>query len=326
VIPHLSTHDVMIVLPISFSCFIVILAQSAATSRAYALKYRDEFSQNSDLVGLSLANAFAGCSGAFVVNGSPTKTAMVDTAGGRSQLSHLTTAAVVLMVLLFLTRPLSFLPNTVLAAIVFLVGAKLIDYRGMAAIRRAAPREYLLALATAATVVIFGVEQGILLAVVVSLLMHVRHSYRPHTGVLVRDEGDHWRIDDPVPGKLAEPGMVMFWFGAGLFYANVAFFTEQVLKLIRRSPSPLRWFVIDARAITELDYSAGQALTELHQQLSKIGVILALIVVQERHRGFLDRLGLANLIGANRIFESRYDCVEAYRSETAAPPGRPVAS
>src|SRR5215469_10208153 len=192
-IPHASIHDVMMVLPISFSCFIVILAQSAATSRAYALRYRDKFDQNSDLVGLSLANAVAGCSGAFVVNGSPTKTAMVDTAGGRSQLSHLTTAVVVVMVLLFLTRPISFLPNAVLAAIVFLVGLKLIDHRGLAAIRRVATGEFLLALITAGTVVIFGVEQGIILAVVLSLLMHVRHSYRPHFGVVVRDERDHWR-------------------------------------------------------------------------------------------------------------------------------------
>jgi high affinity sulfate transporter 1 len=317
-IPPLDLKDIIMVLPISFSCFIVILAQSAATSRAYALRYRDEFSQNSDLVGLSVANAIAGCSGTFVVNGSPTKTAMVDTAGGRSQLSHLTTTAVVLMVLLFFTRPLSFLPNTVLAAIVFLVGLKLIDYRGLAAIRRIAPREFLLALITAGTVVIFGVEQGILLAVILSLLMHVRHGYRPHIGVVVRDEGDHWRIDDPAPGKLAEPGMVMFWFGAGLFYANASFFAEQVRKLVQQPPSPVRWLVIDARAVTEMDYSAGQVLKELHQDLSRMGVVLAMIVVRERHLGDLERTGMIDLIGTNRIFESRYECMNAYRSETPA--------
>jgi MFS superfamily sulfate permease-like transporter len=317
-VPHLHVHDVMMVLPISFSCFIVILAQSAATSRAYALRYREDFNQNSDLVGLSLANAVAGCSGAFVVNGSPTKTAIVDTAGGHSQLSHLTTAAVVLMVLLFFTRPLSFLPNTVLAAIVFLIGLKLVDLRGMAAIRRVAPREYLLALITAGTVVIFGVEQGIILAVILSLLMHVRHSYRPHIGVVVRDEGDHWRIDDPAPGKLAEPGMVMFWFGSGLFYANVSFFAEQVRKLVEQSSSPVRWLVIDARAVTEMDYSAGEALKELYLDLAKAGVALAMIVVPERHGSDLERMGLIDLVGANRIFKSRHACVNAYRSETSA--------
>src|SRR5258708_7235673 len=105
--------------------------QSAATSRAYALRYRDHFSQNIDLVGLALANAAAGCSSAFIVNGSPTKTAIVDSAGGRSQWSHVTTAAVVLMVLLFFTKPLSFLPNAVLAAIVFRIGVKLFDFPGL---------------------------------------------------------------------------------------------------------------------------------------------------------------------------------------------------
>jgi MFS superfamily sulfate permease-like transporter len=306
-LPRMATKDIMLVMPISLSCFIVILAQSAATSRAYALRYRDRFNQSSDLVGLSLANAIAGCSSTFVVNGSPTKTAMVGTAGGRSQLSHVTTAAVVLMVLLFFTKPLSFLPSAVLAAIVFLIGVKLIDHRGLAAIGRAAPGEFILALITVGTVVLFGVEQGILLAVVLSLLMHVRHSYRPHTGVIVRDATDHWRIEDPVPGKLAEPGMLTFWFGASLFYANVSFFAEQVRKLVDQQPVRLRWLVIDARAITELDYSAGCALAELHQDLSKI-------VVPERHQGTLVRMGMVDLIGEEHIFESRYDCIQAYRS------------
>lgn len=298
-LPHINASDLTMVLPISFSCFIVILAQSAATSRAYALRYRDSFSQNSDLVGLSLANAVAGCSSTFVVNGSPTKTAMVDTAGGRSQWSHLTTATAVLLVLLFLTKPLGYLPNAVLAAIVFLIGVKLIDHRGLAEIRRVSPSEFILALITTGTVVFFGVEQGILLAVVLSMLMHVRQSYRPHTGVVVRDDMDHWRIDDPIPGKMAEPGMVMFRFGAGLFYANVAYLAQLARKLVHQSP--VRWLVVDPRGVTELDYSAGRALTELQQDLQQAGVALALIVVQTRHQDDLERMGLVDLIGADRI-------------------------
>lgn len=317
-VPHITLSDVMLVLPISFSCFIVILAQSAATSRAYALRYRENFSQNVDLVGLSLANIVAGCSSTFVVNGSPTKTAIVDSGGGRSQWAHLTTAAVTLLVLLFLTKPLSYLPNSVLAAIVFMIGVKLIDHRGLAEICRVSPTEFLLALITAATVVFFGVEQGILLATVMSLLMHVRQGYRPHTGVIVRDSSDHWRIDDPIPGKEAEPGLVMFWFGGGLFYANAAFFAEQAQKLVHDSPAPVRWLVVDARAVTELDFSAGRALLELFQDLKKAGVALALIVVPVRQQRVFERMGLLELIGSNRIFESRYECVQAYLSETAA--------
>ena len=316
-VPHITFADVILVLPISFSCFIVILSQSAATSRAYALRYRENFSQNVDLVGLSLANIVAGCSSTFVVNGSPTKTAIVDSGGGRSQWAQLTTAGVTLLVLLFFTKPLSYLPNSVLAAIVFMIGVKLIDLRGLAEIRRVAPTEFLLALITAATVVFFGVEQGILLATVMSLLMHVRQGYRPNTGVIVRDSTDHWRIDDPIPGKEAEPGLVMFWFGGGLYYANAAFFAEQTRKLVYGSPAPVQWLVVDARAVTEVDFSAGHALLELFQDLRKAGVALALIVVPVRQPGVLERMGLLELIGSNRIFESRYECVQAYLSETA---------
>jgi MFS superfamily sulfate permease-like transporter len=314
-LPDVSWSDVTLVLPIAFSCFIVILAQSAATSRAYALRYRDEFNQNVDLFGLSLANAAAGCSSTFIVNGSPTKTAMVDTAGGRSQWSHLTTAAVVLMVLLFFTRPLIFLPEAVLAAIVFQIGVKLVDYRGLAEIRHVKPREFALALVTGATVVIFGVEQGIILAVVLSLLQHVRHSYRPPTGVVVREANGQWRLEDPLPGKMAEPGLVMFWFGADLFYANIASFAEHVRKLVDQSPSPVRWLAIDATAITGLDFTAGRALADLQQDLANAGVVLVLIVVQVRHHGDLEKMGLINLIGTRRIFDSRQACLDAYRLE-----------
>jgi sulfate permease, SulP family len=145
--------------------------------------------------------------------------------------------------------------------------------------------------------------------------MHVRHSYRPHVGVLVHDDADHWRIEDPAPGMLTEPGLVMFWFGAGLFYANASFFAEQVRKLIEHPHSPIRWLVVDARAVTELDYSGGRTLAELHQDLSKGGIVLGMIIVRARHMDTFERTGLADLLGPDRIFESRYDCVQAYRSE-----------
>jgi high affinity sulfate transporter 1 len=314
-LPELTWTDVLLVLPIALSCFVVILAQSAATARAYALRYRDNFNQNVDLVGLAMANAAAGCSGTFVVNGSPTKTAIVDAAGGRSQWSQLTAATVVLLVLLFLTKPLAFLPNAVLAAIVFMIGVKLVDHRGLTEIYRKAPTEFIVALVTAATVVFVGVEQGIIFAVILSLLQHVRRSYRPHTGVVVVDQVDHWKVEEAAPGRMTVPGMIMYWFGSDLFYANVALFAEQVRKLVNDSPTPVRWLVIDCSAITDLDFSAGRAVMDLHQDLAKAGVVLALSRLQVRPRGDLEQMGLVQLIGANRIFDSRHACIQAYRSE-----------
>jgi len=312
-LPHATWQDVSMVIPIAFSCCIVILAQSAATSRAYALRYRDAFSQNTDIIGLCLANAAAGCGSTFLVNGSPTKTAMVDSAGGRSQISHLSAAAMVLLVLLFLTKPLSHLPNAVLAAIVFLVGVKLIDWRGLGEIRRKKPGEYLLAMATGATVVCAGVEQGIVLALVVSLLQHVRRSYQPHTAVILHDEADHWRMAEPEPGKMIVPGLVMYWFGAELFYANIGHFVEQVRMLATPGVDGVRWLAVDTSAITAIDFSAGKALKELQQDLAKENVVLALARVSADLRETLDQLELTAVIGQDHIFDSRKSCLDEYR-------------
>src|SRR5215469_5574050 len=314
-LPRFAVHDVSLILPIAFSCFIVILAQSAATSQAYAVKYGESFSEEKDLVGLSLANIAAGCSGTFVVNGSPTKTAIVDSGGGRSQWAHLTTAVAVLIVLLFLTKPLSFLPEAVLAAIVFDIGLKLIDLKGLKDIRRWSPGEYVLALITAGTVVVLGVERGLFLAVILSLLMHVRQSYRPHCGVVVRGEKDEWEIDKPEPGKFVEPGLLMFWFGSSLFYANVAYFSGLTRRLADQAPDPVRWFVIDARAITDVDYSGGQALADFQRHLARAGVPMALIMAESRPTRTLERAGFLELVGACRMFDSREACVAAYREE-----------
>jgi high affinity sulfate transporter 1 len=316
-VPRVTGTDVILILPIAFSCFVVVIAQSAATSRAYALRYGDRFDENRDLIGLALANLAAGFSGAFVVNGSPTKTAIVDTAGGRSQWAHLTTAGMVLVVLLLFTRPLALLPTAALAAIVFLVGIRLIDARGLREIRMARPREFVLALATAATVIVLGVEEGIVLAVVLSLVEHVRHSYRPHVALIARDAAGHWRLDGPDSGRMVEPGLVMFWFGADLFYANVSFFIAQLRRVIRHSQTSIRWLVIDARAITDVDFSASRALVELQRELADSRVVLALVVVSLRREDQLTESGLVELADATRIFDSREACVAAYLAERA---------
>ncbi|HRF10524.1 MULTISPECIES: SulP family inorganic anion transporter [Candidatus Accumulibacter] len=132
-LPHVewSWRLIQKLLPIAFACFVVILAQSAATSRAYAAKYSDHFDENVDMVGLGMANLGAGLSGTFIVNGSPTNTAMVNSGGGRSQISQLATSVLVLLVLLFLTGPLAYLPTAVLSAIVFFVALRMIDVKGM---------------------------------------------------------------------------------------------------------------------------------------------------------------------------------------------------
>ena len=315
-LPEVGWQDARLVLPVAASCLLVILAQSAATSRAFAIRYRDRFDENTDLVGLSLANLAAGLSGTFVVNGSPTKTAMVDTAGGRSQLSHLATVAGVLLVLLFLTGPLAALPNAVLAAIVFHIGWKLVDGRGLARIRRLKPDEFRLAVITTATVVLVGVEEGIVLALVLSLLQHVRRSYQPRVGVLMRDATDRWRLEPAEPGRMILPGMVMLSFGSDLFYANAGRFGEVARELVAGAREKVRWLVIDASAITGIDYSAYQALVELKHELDEQGVTLAVTRVADESGPDWTRFDLTGLFGPDRVFATRHGCLRAYSAET----------
>jgi sulfate permease, SulP family len=316
-LPDVSWGDVPLVLWVAVSCATVILAQSAATSRAYALRHSEGFDENVDLVGLALANVAAACSGTFVVNGSPTKTAIVDSAGGRSQLAQVVTAMVALAVLLFLTEPLSHLPNAVLAAIVFLIGVKLIDIRGLAKINRESRAEFSLALFTAATVVFIGVKEGIILAVVLSLLAHVRHGYRPHTAVLVRDPDDRWLMVNAEPGKSTEPGLVIFWFGADLYYANANYFAEQTRRLV--TGTDVRWLVLDAGAMTAIDCSGGSTVIELQEELAAKGIVLALAHVSSSLRAKLDQHGVSRVVGAGLIFDTLRECLGAFHAQGALP-------
>ena len=210
-----SWSDIVAIAGTSVSIVLVILAQSAATSRAYAVKYQERFVENHDLVGLGVANLAAGLTSTFVVNGSPTKTEMVDSAGGTSQLAQLVTAGIVLAVLLFVTAPLSYLPGAVIAAIVFIIGVHLIDYRGMQGLLHHRPVEFAVALVTALTVVFVSVGWGIALC---HRPLHDRTSQaqlqaaefpprrNPGPGMdadpsCIREAGSAWACDLPVRGK-----------------------------------------------------------------------------------------------------------------------------
>ena len=315
-VPDLTWVEVLALFPVAASCFLMIITQSAATAHAYAERHRDTLDENADLVGLSAANAAAALSGTFVVNGSPTQTAMVESSGGRSQLAHVATAGVVALVLLFLTGPLRYLPQCVLGAVVFTIAVELVDLRGLRAILRESPGEFRLALATAAVVVVIGVEQGILLAMVLSLLRHVRHSYRPHIAVLVEDGVGRWRSVAAVPGTLSAPGLVVFQFGADLFYANAGRFAENVRSLIERAPTPVHWLIIDAGAITNVDYSAARVLRTLQVDLTRDGVVLVLVHVQSSLQADLDRHRLTDVIGAQHIFETLREALATIRGQS----------
>jgi len=294
------------------SMFVVILAQSAATSRAYAVKYEEPFSEATDLVGLGAANIAAVFSGTFVVNGSPTKAQMVDSAGGRSQLAQLTTAAVVLIVLLLLTGPLAYLPVAALAAVVFLIAIELIDVNGMRRILAIRRGEFTIAVLTTIAVVALGVEYGIVVAVVASIVDHLRHSYSPINSVLVKSPAGHWRPGPLVPGARTEEGLVVYRFGTSLYYANAPKLLDDLTALV--SGGPLRWLVFDCAAIGDIDFTASAILTRVIQRAHRQHVRFVVSTVLGPVRQQLDRYGISAMLGPNCYYDTPGEALEAFRA------------
>jgi len=161
--------------------------------------------------------------------------------------------------------------------------------------------------------VLLGVEQGIIFAMVLSLLRVVHHSYRPHTAVLVQDRSNVWQLEPVVPGAETEPGLVVYRFGAALFYANAGMFADQIRGLIRK-PAHLRWIIVDAGAITNVDYTAAQVVLELLQDLKKQGVEMVLAHVQSDLQPDLDRHRITEAIGPEHIFDTLHDAVAAFHA------------
>ena len=312
-LPALGWHDAAALLGVALSMFVVILAQSAATSRAYAVKYEEPFSENTDLVGLGAANAAAAFSGTFVVNGSPTKAQIVDSAGGRGQLSQLTASAVVLIVLVLLTGPLRYLPAAALAAVVFLIAVELVDVKGMRRILAVRKHEFAVALLTAAAVVVLGVEYGIVLAIIASIVDHLRHSYSPLNSVLVKSPEGHWQPVPCGPGARTEEGLVVYRFGTSLYYANASRLLDDVATLVSHG-GPLRWLVIDCAAIGDVDYTASTILAKVVEHVHQHHVHLALSSVLGPVRQELNRYCISKALGQDAYFDTPGEALEAFHS------------
>ena len=320
-LPHLGLPEIkwswellQKLVPTAFAMFVVILAQSAATSRAYAARYNERFSENTDLLGLALANIGAGLSGTFVVNGSPTKTQMVDSAGGRTQLSLLVTTVIVLLVLLFLTAPLAYMPEAVLSAIVFLIGIDLIDIEGMRSIFSQRRSEFWVALITSLMVVLVGVEPGIILAIVLSLIDHTRRGYRPKNVVLVPAASGVWHAKPVATRAQAMPGLIIYRFTHSMYYANSQQLSEEILHLVNTAEAPLRWFCLDASAVDDVDYSAAETLRSLYGMLKEKGIRLVVAQVLDDVKAE-SRYAFDRLFAEDAFYDTLEEVVRVYKQQ-----------
>jgi MFS superfamily sulfate permease-like transporter len=237
----------------------------------------------------------------------------VDSAGGRSQLSQLTAFAVVLIVLVLLTGPLAYLPTAALAAVVFLIAVELVDLLGMRRILTVRKNEFAVALLTAAAVLVLGVEYGIVLAIIASIVEHLRHSYSPLNCVLVKSPEGHWQPVPALPGARTREGLVAYRFGTSLYYANASRLLEDVAALVGHG-GPLRWLIIDCAAIGDVDYTASTVLVKVVEHVHQRDIHLVLSCVLGPVRQQLDRYGISQALGQDAYFDTPGQALEAFHS------------
>lgn len=315
----LDLSDIPAVMGVALSCFFLIIAQSAATSRSFAMKHSERVDINRDILGLAGANVAAGLTGTFVVNGSPTKTEILDEQRGRSQMANITMVAVVIVVVLFLTRYLTNMPIAVLAAIVFMIGLGLVDFRGLRRIRAARVSEFVIALLTAIVVFAWGVEEGIILAIVLSVLELVRRAYTPRDFLVGVSKDGEPTYTAAEPGTESLPGLVVFRFDSRLFYANASLFVDRIQQLIAAAPSRVRWLILDCSSIGDIDYSASLNLEGLIASLHAEGRVFAIAQADPRLLEVLAKLDTLKKFDNAHIYATVEDAVAAFRADAAAP-------
>ena len=267
-IPTFSSGEVGRLAATSAGIAVVILAQSAAVARSFATKNGYRNNTNQDLYALAAANTGSALTGGFAINGSPPRTAAGDAAGSRSQMVNIVMALVIAVVLLFATGLFEYLPSPVLDAVVFAIGIGLVKVAQLRAIKRARMFEFGAALLALVVVAFVGVEQGILIAVLVSLVDRLRRQYQPNDEVLVADGEVAPRLRSRIDAGAQLDGILVFRFGTGLFFENAAHFDRRVRDLVSGATVPVRSVVLDAAAMDDIDFTGTEVLRRQAEDLA----------------------------------------------------------
>jgi sulfate permease, SulP family len=295
-------------LTITFLC----VAQTAATVRASSAGAPATQDFNQDLMAIGAGSLVAGVSGAFPVNSSPPRTAVVTTAGGRSQLTSVVAAAVVLGVVLLATGLLTDLPKATLGAILIFVATRLFRVRVLRSIAGYDRLEFAVAAVTLLTVALLGIEQGAVLAMGVSLADRVRRNARPRDAVLGREVGtDHWIPTDIGRPTEQVPGVVVYLVYAPVWYGNADYVRLRVRTILEQTQPKVRALVLDADAISDIDFTGAAALGALTTELKQQGVTLGIARSSHLVHHDLKHSGLLQDIGPH-LFSTVEDAVAAF--------------
>ena len=266
-LPSLGASDLVRLLPAAVAVAFVVLAQSAAVARSFAVQHERRDDTNADLLALGAANAVSALTGGFAINGSPPRTVAADEAGGRTPVVNLVMAACIAVVLVALTGLFDHLPAVVLDALVLAIGIRLIAVGQLRRILAARRSEFAVAVIALVVVAFVGVEQGLGVAVVMALADRLRRQYHPHDEVLLLDGQLSARLVKRLGHVDGLDGVLAYRFGSSLFFENSDRFDTRVRALVARCSNPVRAVVVDASAIEDVDFTAGEMLARLRTDL-----------------------------------------------------------
>lgn len=296
--------------PTALAITMLGFVESIAIAKVFAQRHRYPINPNRELVALGVSTAAAGLSHGYPVSGSFSRTAVNAASGARTQLAGVVSAGVVALTLVALTPLFRPLPHAVLASVVIMAVAGLVDVREARRLWTIKRSDFwLLTLAFAGTL-LFGVELGLGISVVASLAVVLRQTTRPHIAVLGRIPGTtQFRNVERSPAAVTTAGVVVVRIDAPLYFANLDYLREKLTNLEEEQGGRTRVLVIDASSVTELDSSADTALVEIAEDLAGRDVELYLAGVKGRLLDVMRRSGSYDAIGPGHFFLSADDAV-----------------
>lgn len=300
-LPWTSASDVGPLIIAAIGITLVSLTDTIATATSFAARRGDEVDPDQEMVGMGAANLAAGFFQGFSISTSGSRTAVAEQSGAKSQLTGVVGACLVLLLLLFLNTLLADLPQTALAAVVIAAALSLLDLGVLRRYYQVRRSSLLLSLTATAGVVLFGVLQGIVIAIVLSILLFFRRSWWPHGAVLGQVKGlDGWHNVNTFPDATQIPGIVVYRWESPLFFANAAAFRTEIRRIAREQQP--RWIVLQCEAITDIDVTAAEMLRCLDDELNIAGVHMAFAEMRHRLQDLTLKYGLLETLDRDHFY------------------------
>lgn len=312
-IPWITQEDVFPVCVGGFAVAMLSFADTSVLSRTYALRCGVRVDPNQEMLGLGAANLVTGLFQGFPISSSSSRTPVAEAAGARTQLTGVVGALSVCLLLVFAPDLLEYLPESVLAAVVMASAVALIEIKDLRRIFRIEPWEFWLSMVCLVGVVILGVILGICLAIFIAVLEFLWQSWRPHSAILGRVDGLKGYHDIArYPQARLVPGLILFRWDAPLFFANAELFQDRILDAVAACTTPVRWVVVAAEPVTNLDVTASDIVSELDETLLTAGIELCFAEMKDPVKDKLKRFGLFAQIGEDVFFPTVGAAVNKY--------------